>query len=79
MYAQVHLLAPATVTLCAGSSCSSQQGQAGINRFSQPLVSGQGISVKVVRNGQTTASVTPSFTFNCCPQRYNFNYIIKSS
>ncbi len=60
------------MTLCAGA-CSSFNGSPGINRFSQPLVAEQGISVTVVRYGQKTANLQPSFTFNGSPQRDNFS------
>ena len=72
-YTQVHLTAPASVQLCAGGSCSSFNGAAGINRFSQPLQVGQGMSVSVTRNGQTTVNLQPSFTFNGNPQYYNYS------
>lgn len=66
----------ASVTLCAGSSCTTQQGQPGINRFSQALVPGSGISVTVQRNSQTTVTLAPSFTFSGDPQIYNFSQYI---
>lgn len=71
-YAQVHLTGDASVTLCAGA-CSTQQGKAGINRFSQPLTPGQGVSVEVRRNGQVTARLSPAFTFQANSDRYNFS------
>jgi len=60
------------VTLCA-ESCTSHTDSPGINRFFQTLVAGQGMSVQVVRSGQTTVNLQPSFTFNGNPQRYNFS------
>lgn len=72
-YAQVHLTAPATVVLCSGGNCKTFTGNAGINRFAQPMSAGQGISVQVTRNGQTTVNLKPNFTFNGNPQRYNFS------
>ena len=72
-YVQVHLVGSAQVTLCAGSNCKSSTGSPGINRFSQPMTTGQGISVKIVRNGQTTVNLAPSFTFDGNPRIYNFS------
>jgi len=77
-YAQVHLTADATVTLCSGA-CVTKAGVAGINRFSQPMTAGQGISVEIKRNGQVTTRLNPPFTFQGNADRPNFNYLIKSS
>lgn len=72
-YAQVHLTAQADVTLCAGTACSTQSGQPGINRFSLPLVPGQGISVEVQRGGSTSTSIQPDFVFNGSPSTYDYS------
>jgi glucan endo-1,3-alpha-glucosidase len=71
-YAQVHLTADASITLCAGA-CVTKAGVAGINRFSQPMTPGQGISVEIKRNGQVTTRLNPSFTFQGGADRTNFS------
>lgn len=71
-YAQVHLTADASVTLCSGA-CVTKTGVAGINRFSQPMTPGQGISVEIKRNGQMTTRLNPSFTFQGGADRPNFS------
>jgi hypothetical protein len=72
LYIQVHLTAPADVILCSGA-CSIQQGQAGINRFSQPLQVGQTASARVERNGQVVARVDGKVGFVSNPAKYNFS------
>jgi hypothetical protein len=71
-YAQVHLTGDATVTLCSGG-CVTKAGVAGINRFSQPMTPGQGISVEIKRNGQVTTRLNPAFTFQGGADRPNFS------
>jgi hypothetical protein len=51
----------------------TKNGVAGINRFSQPMTAGQGISVEIKRNGQVTTRLNPSFTFQGGADRPNFS------
>ena len=51
----------------------TKAGVAGINRFSQPMTAGQGISVEIKRNGQVTTKLNPAFTFQGGADRPNFS------
>jgi hypothetical protein len=51
----------------------TKAGVAGINRFSQPMTAGQGISVEIKRNGQVTTRLNPAFTFQGGADRPNFS------
>lgn len=74
-YVQVHLTADATVTLCSGA-CVTKTGVAGINRFSQPMTAGQGISVEIKRNNVVSTRLNPSFTFQGSADRPNFSELL---
>jgi len=79
MWAAVFATSPASVTLQIGSSSSTFQVTAGVNKLKIPLAVGQ-MSVKMVRNGQTIIEgASTGYTYINNPVLYNYNAWVGSA
>jgi len=79
MYAVVLTTGPAQVTLTSGSNTETFSVQGGLTKLKIANAPG-GMSGKVVRNGQTVATVSgQGFDYTTSPSTYNYNYFVGSS
>jgi len=79
MWAAVFATSEATVTLRCGSSSSTFTVTPGVNKLKIPLAAG-GMSVKMVRNGQTIIDETAQgYTYVLVPEVYNYNAWVGSA
>jgi glucan endo-1,3-alpha-glucosidase len=51
----------------------------GVHKISIPINPGDGVCVRIVRNGQTVLDFVPQFTFQGNPKSYNYNAFVASS